>query len=107
MTSIDKGKQKAIGVLMFLAIPGSHSQYLTELEQGLSEASDSDVSDSSDSESSDSSSESEAEITQGTLDALIEKARKNAEAAEKLFQTPEDDQDKEEEVITLDNDGHM
>jgi hypothetical protein len=106
MTSTDKGKQKAIGALIFLAISSSHSQSLTELEQELSEASDSDVSDSSDSESSDSSSESEAEVTQGNLDALIEKARKNAEAAEKLLQTPEVDQDEEEEVITLDDDGH-
>ncbi|KIM43374.1 hypothetical protein M413DRAFT_444201 [Hebeloma cylindrosporum] len=89
MTSTDKGKQKAI-----------------EQEQELSEVSDS-VSDSSDSESSDSSSESEAEISQVNLDALIEKARRNAEAAEKRLQDEDQDKDKEEDVITLDNEGQI
>jgi len=103
MTSADKGKQKAIGALVPLAISFSHLSF-TEQEHGLSEASDSDVSDSSDSESSDSSSESEAELTQ---EDPIEKASRNAEAAEKLLHAPEEDQDKEEEVITLDNDRQM
>jgi len=75
----DKGKQKAI-----------------EEEEDLSEESDSDVSTSSDSDTSDSASESEA---QEDLNVLIAKARKNAEAAEELFQAQEEDQ----EVITLDN----
>ena len=107
-----QGKAKSNRCVNILGYIYSHSQCLTEQEQGLSESSDSDVSDSdvsdsSDSESSDFSSESEAEITQENLDALIEKARKNAEAAEKLLEAPEEDQDKEEEVITLDNDGPM
>jgi len=79
----DKGKQKAI-----------------EEEEELSEESDSDVSTSSDSDStSDSASLSEAEVTQEDLNALIEKASRNAEAAENLLQAQEEDQ----EVIILDN----
>jgi hypothetical protein len=66
----------------------------------LSEESDSVISTSSDSDTSDSVSESEAEED---LNALIDKARKNAEAAEKLLQAQEEDQ----EVITLDHDEQM
>jgi hypothetical protein len=102
-----QGKAKSNRCVNILGYIYSHSQCLTEQEQGLSESSDSDVSDSSDSESSDFSSESEAEIPQENLDTLIEKARENAEAAEKLLQAPEEDQDQEEEVISLDNDGQM
>ena len=69
----------------------------------MSEESDSDVSTSSDSDTSDSASESEAEITQQDLNALIDKARENAEAEERLLRAQEDDQD----VITLDHDEQM
>ncbi|KAF8964203.1 Fcf2 pre-rRNA processing-domain-containing protein [Flammula alnicola] len=83
--STDEGKEKAID--------------LTQ-EEHPSEDSNSDSS-SSDSDSSLEDSESEDEITQEYLDSLLEKARQNAEAAEKLLQATPENPDKEEEVITL------
>ncbi|KDR82715.1 hypothetical protein GALMADRAFT_134283 [Galerina marginata CBS 339.88] len=92
MSPTGKGKEKAID--------------LTQ-DESLSEDSDSDTSSSSESESESDSQSSEdhtgTKITQEYLNSLLEKARRNAEAAEKLLQTKHDGQNKEEEVITLDD----
>ncbi|KAH9480483.1 rRNA-processing protein fcf2 [Psilocybe cubensis] len=83
-----KGKEKAI-----------------EEEEEVSEESDSDISSSSSvtSDSDSDSSEDEEPITQEYLNLLFEKARKNAEDAEKRSQAISDETGKEEEVITLDD----
>lgn len=75
-------------------------------EEGVSEESDSDTSSSSSSDS-DSSESDEEQITQEYLDSLLERARKNAEDAEKLLQAAPEDIGKEEEVITLDDETQM
>ncbi|PPQ72297.1 hypothetical protein CVT26_007128 [Gymnopilus dilepis] len=87
MTSANgKGKEKAIDLTV---------------AEDLSEGSDSDSDfSSSDSEFSSSSSESESE----DLEALLDKAIRKAKEAERRMQSSKQDGEKEEEVITLDND---
>ncbi|KAF8908933.1 Fcf2 pre-rRNA processing-domain-containing protein [Gymnopilus junonius] len=63
--------------------------------------------DSSSSDSDSESSQGRPKITQEYLDSLLEKARKNARAAEEPLRTSKGDEDKEEEVITLDGEVQM
>ncbi|KAF8194243.1 Fcf2 pre-rRNA processing-domain-containing protein [Pholiota molesta] len=83
--SIGKGKERAIDL----------TQEVEEERNSTSNSS------SSESESSSDDSESEDEITQDYLDSLLKKAMQNAEEAEKLLQTPLEEENHEEEVITL------
>lgn len=78
-----------------------------DLTQDISEESDSDLSSDSESDSSSQSSQGQAEISQEYLDSLLEKARKNAQAMEKLLQGSQEESAKETEVITLDGETQM